>query len=601
MRTFNGLFLAAGLATVCSFGVQAETPNAASPSGASAVAAGAAQPAEAVPPAPAGLPLAAFAVAGVRITWSNGASWDFPDGLDQAPPPQPRTQNYSLTLAGKFAEPATRIISSKVEKLVLDSGEDLLKQNSVDFYPALRQKYVDGQPQGGRVFTANLNLPSPSEKTTMIKELSGRIFYSTQKKSKIVNLGLTVFEDGAKGTVFDAKIAGIEEIPGGTAKRLKLTLSGPVELLANFKFYDEAGAAFKVQNGGWFVGEDSRTFFFNKAESFPAKGRIEVEVYDKHEATFKLENVPLFGRPEVNGFGAEAKKPPAPPSAVAAAAKSSARPVAAHPVANAALEGVFQPAPEGLGLVAMAVTGFGIIWFDPEEEEQAKVPQPEILGRRVADQRSLYNLHLTGKFAGPVFKILGAKLDKAVTDSGESLVGQNSGVFNWNLFQTWENGQPQPARLFQGSLSLAAPSAKAETIKELSGRVFYLVRGKSGRMVDVGLAEFKAGAKGTTLGARIKSITVQGNDGRVLSLTLDKMMEEVGEIKFYDAAGVALPVRPAGQLMDGNTPEFRFYSDEPLPAQGRIEVEVYDDLKKLVAPFRLENVPLYGRPVRPGA
>jgi hypothetical protein len=274
-------------------------------------------------PAPEGLGLAAFAVAGVQIAWFDATDWDEEAA---AAGPHPVMGNgfnglqgggafgqgpsYTLVLAGKFAAPVSKINGVTVEKVVADSGEDLLSPNLMNFRPLLRQNYQNGIKQPSKVFSGNLRLTVPGEKATTIKELSGKVYYTILGQSRIVNLGLTEFKEGATGTQFKAKIEGIEDIQFGTLTKpvLKLTLSGVPDEIGEFKFYDADGKVFNVNNwGAPNVEEDnSKTFRFLRLEGngYPAKGRIEVEVFDdvkKLVAPFKLENVPLFGRPAKPG------------------------------------------------------------------------------------------------------------------------------------------------------------------------------------------------------------------------------------------------------------------------------------------------------------
>jgi hypothetical protein len=285
--------------------------------------------------------------------------------------------------------------------------------------------------------------------------------------------------------------------------------------------------------------------------------------------------------------------------------------------------GNFQPAPDGLGLAAITVAGVQINWFDANEWDEGGAANPGmangVLGRPFPLQNSAgfasgsglgqglsYTLVLAGKFMVPVFKLNGATVDKVVTDSGEDLLlPANLLGYRPLMRQYLENGKIQPAKVFSGSLRLAVPGEKATTIKELSGKVYYTIMGKS-RMVNLGFTELTAGAKGTELAAQIESIEDAQNNtggGKVLKLTVNGQPEEFGESKFYDADGAAIAVQSwvRGQTPGNNTITLGFRSKVDFPATGRIEIEHYDDVKHLEAPFKLENVPLYGRPAKPGA
>jgi hypothetical protein len=273
-------------------------------------------------------------------------------------------------------------------------------------------------------------------------------------------------------------------------------------------------------------------------------------------------------------------------------------------------EGVFQAAPEGLGLAAVTAAGVNITWFDSNEWDVATptastVPTDSATAARNAARKLAqgpnYTLTLVGKFAAPVNRIDGGTVEKAVTDTGEDLLGSNPHGFRPYLHQRYEEGKMQPAKVFSGAIRLAAPGEKATTIKELSGRVYYTVLGKS-KVVNLGLTEFKAGAKGTEFGVEVEGFD-ERNGRLVLKLKFSGLPENVkiGGFKFYGPDGTALSVPVSNGLIDKYSKNLNFYCSESFPAKGRIEVEVYDNVQKLEAPFKLENVPLYGRPARPGA
>jgi hypothetical protein len=122
-------------------------------------------------------------------------------------------------------------------------------------------------------------------------------------------------------------------------------------------------------------------------------------------------------------------------------------------------------------------------------------------------------------------------------------------------------------------------------------------------MVNLGLTEFKAGTKGTEFGATIESIEkAPWGDGqtKTLSLKLGNLPDARGAFKFYDEDGAALAIQNSGYSMSNNSGTYSFTRNGGFPAKGRIELEVYDGVKKLEAPFKLENLPLIGKPAKPG-
>jgi hypothetical protein len=299
------------------------------------------------------------------------------------------------------------------------------------------------------------------------------------------------------------------------------------------------------------------------------------------------------GLAAVNCFGAETERPTGPKTGASAVTLSDAKPVAA---ASSTPPAVAEARPAEPGLAEVAVAGVQITWFDPSEWEEANDPNQTFQ----AGQSHNYTLTLAGRFTGPVFRIDGSTVDMAVTDAGNDLmVPMPSNPFLF-LHQHSENGQ-QRGKVFSGSLRLAMPTGKDTTIKKLSGKVAYTVVGKS-KMLDLGLREFKVGAAGTEFEAKIVTINDTGlGNGKILVLQLSGLPEAFGEFKFYDEAGAALTFQNMLSPGSGNLRTFVFIRNQGLPAKGRIELELFDSVKKLEAPFKLENVPLFGRPVRPGA
>jgi hypothetical protein len=240
--------------------------------------------------------LSMVTVAGVKIMWFNPGDWDVANGQPLAV----FRPNYTLVLAGKFAGTVYNATRCRVEEAVTNTGEDLLEKKSQDFNLFLYRRDENYVKRKGLVFTAELSLPIPRKQATSIGELSGKVLYTVVGKSKMVNLGLTEFKAGAKGTAFGAEIESINNPNMGDEKNLTLIVSNLPGAFGEFKFYDEGGATLVVQPSCSMSDDYSGTFSFNRKEGFPAKGRIEIEVYDdvkQFEAPFKLKDIPLVGKP----------------------------------------------------------------------------------------------------------------------------------------------------------------------------------------------------------------------------------------------------------------------------------------------------------------
>lgn len=455
MRIWNYPLLAAGLvmAAAC-FGSGADQATGPS-SGDSAVAAG-----NGVLPAAEGLGPLEVVVTGLEISWfatNNPAEANGPTPAIPTLPYLTPSQSYKLRLAGKFPAEVANIEDGAVDKVVTDTGENLLQQqNGVMFGFALRQHALNDKLQSGRTFVVQLPLATPSAQATKIKELSGKVSYTILGPTKTMDLGLTEFKTGATGTALDAKI---EAVADKSRDTLTLSLSGLPERFGNFKFYDARGAALAVHGERISVAKKkTNSFLFVRREGFPETGRIELEVIgaSKHvQSPFKLENIPLYCRPDL------------PPGLVEPGRDEKSATPPASP------KKLLRPAPEEWGL-ALTVTGINVLWFDFNKWIETKESRPA----QSYYQNPYYTLNLMGQLAKPVSRLEGGTVEKAVTDTGESLIVAESARFYTQLFQSDEGAAAPPGgQMFTVQLKLAVPGAKATVLKELSGQVYFTAQG----------------------------------------------------------------------------------------------------------------------------
>ncbi len=76
-------------------------------------------------------------------------------------------------------------------------------------------------------------------------------------------------------------------------------LMKPMDSIKEVKFYDGAGKELEVTKGGYSSDGTTTTQDYNLKGTFPAKGRITVEVWEtkNYEMAFKIEDISLLGTP----------------------------------------------------------------------------------------------------------------------------------------------------------------------------------------------------------------------------------------------------------------------------------------------------------------
>lgn len=117
------------------------------------------------------------------------------------------------------------------------------------------------------------------------------------------------------------------------------------------------------------------------------------------------------------------------------------------------------------------------------------------------------------------------------------------------------------------------------------------------REVDLGISEWKAGAEGKALAARIaRRGPASFGDGEEIVLHLEVDRSRIKEVRFLGTDGAPLEVNRTGRASFNDQVDLTFQSDGRFPAGGRIVVVEYGDLSAVAIPFSIENVDLLGRP-----
>ena len=120
----------------------------------------------------------------------------------------------------------------------------------------------------------------------------------------------------------------------------------------------------------------------------------------------------------------------------------------------------------------------------------------------------------------------------------------------------------------------------------------------SAKEIDLGFPELKENAKGTQLGAEIKSIkegwNKDGSEQMQLKLNINK---DALKAVYLVAGDTKTELSQNGYGGGGNSFTFTYQSKTAFPANGRLVAELYDQMQVFDVPFKLENISLLGTPL----
>lgn len=202
---------------------------------------------------------------------------------------------YSLSIIAELPGPAISASGGKLTKAIADNGANLLPKKKWDRRVGFPNLSKD---KSTVIFGITLALPPDDVKS--IKEISGTLKYITAGSVKKVDLGISDFKVGSKGTQYSATVKSVGKSKWGEGEELKLKLNLKKDAIKEIKFYDEHGTRIKFMSKGSSWGGKISTYSYTLKTKFPAKGKVVVEVYEgqqRHELPFKLENISLLGQP----------------------------------------------------------------------------------------------------------------------------------------------------------------------------------------------------------------------------------------------------------------------------------------------------------------
>ena len=142
-----------------------------------------------------------------------------------------------------------------------------------------RKLKFKGVTQDKKYVVFDICLNKPAGKVPTMKTAQGQIKYQWATAAKKVDVGISSFCEGAKGTKLGTYINRIEENWKGLGQDLKLNIDLPINLIKNVTFLDKKGNKLKTRkdSSNSDLKESEITFYLEGR--FPPKGRIFVETY----------------------------------------------------------------------------------------------------------------------------------------------------------------------------------------------------------------------------------------------------------------------------------------------------------------------------------
>jgi hypothetical protein len=204
-----------------------------------------------------------------------------------------------------------------------------------------------------------------------------------------------------------------------------------------------------------------------------------------------------------------------------------------------------------------------------------------------------YSLVVLTEFDGAAIKVELAQIDSVKTDTGEELVLDEESDRKASFPHL---SKDKTSGFFEFRLKLPADNTKS--LKQVTGKITYLAATTS-HLVDLGFPLLASGQKGKQLGANLTSIKPSSWDAEQTELTF-QIKTPLSKVKKYvltDASGQAMEFEKSSESDNEDESEVTLRVKGKIPAKGKLSLDVFDDTKQYEAPFKIENVSLFGKPL----
>ena len=217
-------------------------------------------------------------------------------------------------------------------------------------------------------------------------------------------------------------------------------------------------------------------------------------------------------------------------------------------------------------------------------------PDPKRNMRAFGKWHPGYTLALSAELSGSVLEdSVTSEVETAIADDGSSLLPTNESERQSR--DQWLSND-RTVVLFEVALKL--PGKAVSGLKEVSGHLRYKVS-DGVKEVDLGFEELKEGAKGAALGAKIESIEedILKDGGQEMELALDTPSGTIKSVSLI-ADGKKTVLDQHFSMGDDDVYIVTLTTERPIPAKGRLSVEMYDNVRTFEVPFKLQNISLLG-------
>lgn len=301
---------------------------------------------------------------------------------------------------------------------------------------------------------------------------------------------------------------------------------------------------------------------------------------------------PLFAKP---AGAPEPKTQPEPAGPAAAAPPPAPAPAGATDSATAILSGagaapppVAAPAPAAVVLLARALKQVDVIGLQLVRRSAALTEL-----RPFNRAKPGLSLALAMTFNGPVLKVSGGLIERAILDSGKNHLDNLENARD-RQFRCTQLTEDRLTALCEIVLEPLPPGVK--TLREVSGLLLY--EASAGAVeADLGFAELTAGAQGTDYGAHLETVAPCATDpSRLeLALRLDLPLRAVETVRCRPADGPALEVQAVGEsVLSEHACLKRFTLPGPLPPAVRLFAVLHRERQQLTVPFAAGMISLAG-------
>ena len=204
-------------------------------------------------------------------------------------------------------------------------------------------------------------------------------------------------------------------------------------------------------------------------------------------------------------------------------------------------------------------------------------------------------LALVAELDEGVKEVIRAKFKKILTDTGQDFLSNEELK---KLAQMPRLSKDKTKVVFE-TRSLELPDDKANMIKEISGFLEYTTAGQAGE-IDFGMMNFSKGGKSQDGAISVDRMAESIRRKNTMEIWLKPNVEflkgSIRGVKFYNASGEELRVKSEGlSWKDDKLLYLGFSTRGSFPSKGKIVFEVFDDMKKHRAEFKLEKISLDGK------